>query len=295
MAKKPTKPSRSGKKSESSNQDAPDNLPPLISLESVMSSIAGGLGTRKSNPLDTAQGLMYDAWESPSKARRIDLAKKALTISRDCADAYNLLAKEEASTLADRINLYAQAVEAGERAIGRKGFREMAGHFWGYLETRPYMRARAGLALSLWEADEGEKAIEHVQDMLRLNPGDNQGMRYILLLWLIEKEGLPEAENLLVQYKGDPMAWMLYSAALIKFKKDGASKAANTALAKAIKENSHVPDYLLSRKNLPRSRPDHYGFGDDNEAILYAVDAKKGWQMSKGAVDWLAVQVKGLK
>ena len=37
---------------------------------------------------------------------------------------------------------YAKGVEAGELALGPKGFKQYAGHFWGFLETRPYMRAR---------------------------------------------------------------------------------------------------------------------------------------------------------
>ena len=295
MDKTPKKKAGGSKNKKSPSTKNFDNLPPFISLESFLGDLGADSDEGERSPLDAAQDLIYDAFETQSKARRIALAKKALTISTDCADAYNLLAEEEASSLAEKTRLYTQAVEAGERAIGRKGFREMAGHFWGFLETRPYMRARLGLALCLWEAGDGEKAIVHVQDMLRLNPGDNQGVRYILLLWLIEKERLAEAEELLARYKGDPTSWMLYSKALIKFKKDGASRAANTALAKAVKGNSHVPDYLLSRKRFPRELPGHYGFGDANEAVLYAVDAKKGWQLSTGALDWLAAQVKCLK
>jgi hypothetical protein len=30
-------------------------------------------------------------------------------------------------------------VAAGERSLGPKAFEEDAGHFWGILETRPYM------------------------------------------------------------------------------------------------------------------------------------------------------------
>lgn len=35
----------------------------------------------------------------------------------------------------------------------------MWGHFWGILETRFYMRARAGLAEALWELGERDAAI----------------------------------------------------------------------------------------------------------------------------------------
>ena len=166
MGKTPKKKSGGSKNKKSPSTKNFDNLPPIISLESLLGDLGADSDEGERSPLDAAQDLIYDAFETQSKARRIALAKKALTISTDCADAYNLLAAEEASTLAERLRLYTQAVEAGERAIGRKGFREMGGHFWGFLETRPYMRARLGLALSLWEAGEGEKAIEHVQDML---------------------------------------------------------------------------------------------------------------------------------
>jgi hypothetical protein len=48
--------------------------------------------------LKKAQDLMYQAWEESNPARRIVLAHRALEISPDCADAYVLLAEEEAGT-----------------------------------------------------------------------------------------------------------------------------------------------------------------------------------------------------
>src|SRR3546814_15155439 len=88
---------------------------------------------------------MYDAWEA-SGAERVALARAALDISPLCADAYVLLAEEEAGSQQDALALYRQGVEAGERALGDE-FEELSGHFWGFLQTRPYMRARAGLAI----------------------------------------------------------------------------------------------------------------------------------------------------
>ena len=32
-------------------------------------------------------------------------------------------------------------VETGQRTLGEQFFKENRGHFWGILETRPYMRA----------------------------------------------------------------------------------------------------------------------------------------------------------
>ena len=61
-----------------------------------------------------------------------------------------------------------------------QGFKQYAGHFWGFLETRPYMRARAGLAGTLLKLGDIDGAVGHYRDMLKLNPNDNQGIRYVL-------------------------------------------------------------------------------------------------------------------
>lgn len=129
--------------------------------------------------LGQAQDLIYQAWEIASLKRRIALARKAIAISPDCADAYVLLA--EAATTPDKtLELYRKGLQAGERALGKNAFKDEVGSFWGILETRPYMRARAGVAQSLWECGQPDEALAHWRDMLRLNPNDNQGIRYVL-------------------------------------------------------------------------------------------------------------------
>ena len=85
--------------------------------------------------IEKAQDVIYDAWERATARSRIALARKALAISPLCADAYSILA-EEARSVEEARELYARGVEAGELALGRKGFKEYAGHFWGFLETR---------------------------------------------------------------------------------------------------------------------------------------------------------------
>jgi tetratricopeptide (TPR) repeat protein len=146
--------------------------------------------------IDAAQQLMYEAFEAPSPQRQMSLSHKALEISPDSADAYVLLA-EYAERLPEALKLYEQVVAAGERALGDERFEEYEGHFWGFIETRPYMRAREGLANCLWEAGRREDAVEHCREMLRLNPNDNQGIRYRLLAMLLDLE----------QPCGSPKTW----------------------------------------------------------------------------------------
>lgn len=238
-------------------------------------------------PLEQAQDLMYEAWNATGK-RRVALARQALEISPDCADAYVLLAEETARTPEEARDLYEQGMKAGERALGAEAFTEGAGDFWGVIETRPYMRAREGLAQSLWVLGERQQAIEHYTDMLRLNPNDNQGIRYVLATCLL-KEGADEAlGKLLAQYEDDAAAVWMYTRALWKFRQEGASEEANDTLVEAFEQNPFVPLYLTTIKELPNRRPAYIGFGDENEAAVYVVENAEAWLETPGAIEWFA-------
>jgi len=102
-------------------------------------------GPAAGTPLDKAQELMYQAFGTPDPEERVKLAKQAIDLSPDCADAYVLLA-EHTKSRKEALDLFEKGVAAGERALGPKAFQEDVGHFWSLLETRPYMRAREGLA-----------------------------------------------------------------------------------------------------------------------------------------------------
>lgn len=248
----------------------------------------GGLPARKAETvLEQAQDIMYDAWEATSPQERIRLARKALQVSLDCADAYVLLAEETARTPKDAVDLYAKGVAAGERALGKKTFEEDAGYFWGLVETRPYMRARLGLAQALWAMGKRDEAIRHAWEMLRLNPGDNQGVRYVLLNWLLELGDDAQAKKLLDLYPDDAAAVWLYGRALHVFRTEGDSKRAREVREEATQENPFVPAYLLGRKKLPSSLPGLIGLGDESEAIYCAVEQMAAWRKVPGALAWL--------
>ena len=286
--KKPGKKSTSKKNPPSTSVF--DFMPAPQSIEGLFTGFGGGRKGRSA--LDEAQEIMYDAWEATSRKRAVELARKALMVSADCADAYVFLAGVTAKTPQEVIDLYRQGVEAGERALGKKAFKEDVGYFWGLLETRPYMRARAGLAQSLWEAGQREDAVDHYWDLLRLNPNDNQGLRDLLMPCLIELNRDKDAEKLYKQYENDGMAVWTYARALLDFRKHRESPTADKSLSAALEINKHVPLYLLGKKNMPRRLPDHYGMGDDNEAVLYASANRAAWRSTPGALEWLAAMVK---
>jgi tetratricopeptide (TPR) repeat protein len=240
-----------------------------------------------STPLEKAQELIYEAFETGSHRKRVQLAKKALKVSSDCADAYVLLAEETAKDPEEAKELYEKGVQAGESALGEEVFEEDAGHFWGILETRPYMRARQGLALASWELGERSEAIAHYQQMLHLNPNDNQGVRYLLANALLE-EGLDDdLGELLESYEDDAGAGWVYARALWRFRTEGDGEEARSALEEAISFNPFVAGYLLGRKGMPGALPALVGFGDESEAVVYFVEALPGWLRTPGAIEWL--------
>ena len=236
--------------------------------------------------LDMAQQLVHQAWETPSPRRRVELAQQAIAISADCADAYLLLA-EFTGNLAEARDLHQKAMLAGERALGQRAFAEDVGHFWGLLETRPYMRARAGLASCLWHLGDLRGAIEHYQAMLRLNPNDNQGLRYVLVGCLLATDQDEAAERLLAQYEDEGAAAWVYSAALLAYRKHGDTSESREKRGEALKANPFVWPFLLGRRPISKHLPDLIGYGDESEAVAYAADHKAAWKKAPGAIAWL--------
>jgi hypothetical protein len=159
--KKPKKKNPTKKKTRKvpSSPPADKAVPSLQSMEGFLEGFAG-IGRSKRSAVHEAQQVMYDAWEAPTRQRAVALARKALTISADCADAYNLL----------------------------------------------------------------------------------------------------------------------------DFRKHGDSQTASRSLKAALDENKHVPAYILVRKKIPRTLPSYYGFGDDNEAVLYAYGNMAAWKATPGSL-----------
>jgi len=283
VSKKPRR--KKTKPQSSSGKSTLVTLPDRRAMEGFMAAI-GGL--RSDDTTAKAQEVMYDAWDQTSPRARVALAHKALTISPLCADAYVLLAEEDAKSAKEALAYYRKGVEVGVAALGPKGFKEYAGHFWGFLETRPYMRARAGLAAALNALGQVDAAIGHYRDMLKLNPNDNQGIRYVLASCLMKSGDIAALKSLLKQYDGDGSAAWRYTQALIAFRENTAGdKRADELAKKAWDANRHIPAALAGTKNVTSSTNGYVTMGGEDEAAHYVGEWGFDWVTTPGAVDWL--------
>lgn len=94
-------------------------------LEEMLESAEGlqPIPAEPSTPLEKAQELIYEAFETGSHRKRVQLAKKALKVSSDCADAYVLLAEETAKDPEEAKELYEKGYKQARVRSARRSSR----------------------------------------------------------------------------------------------------------------------------------------------------------------------------
>ncbi len=201
-----------------------------------------------------------------------------------------------ATSLARRRALFTQGMTAGRREIGKQNFKQLQGEFWGWLETRPYMRARSGLAHTLMQMGEVDAAIGHFREMLRLNPNDNQGVRWTLLGCLMRQGATGPVEELLAAYEDDDSVHWVYGRVLLAFQA-GAQDSRRMAmvLKNALRVNAHVPAILAGTTPPVRSPGGYITVGGADEATCYAGECGDLLRATPGAVEWLVQVSAGLR
>jgi len=258
-------------------------MPPRFMMERSMREM---LGERRGGRKAEAQELAYQAMEAEDIEQIGRLAMQAVELDPGCVDALGLLAQFGSKSREELIENLRQAVKTGEQELGEQCFQEDRGHFWGLLETRPYMRVRALLAEVLADAGRFGEAIAEYEAMLELNPADNQGLRYHLLGCYLAADRVEQGGQLLEKHEDDPMATFAWARVLQRHLA-GDLDAAGAALAEARETNPHVEAYLVGRKRLPDRMPGYYGMGDENEAIISAKILAPAWKGARSALSWL--------
>lgn len=237
-------------------------------------------------PLEQAQDLAYDAMDAAGRLQ-LKLARRALALSEDCADAWLILG-DNASTLEETLERYTNAMDAGRRVLGEARFESPSEGFWSDVDTRPYMRAVAALAATYWDAERRAEAIERWRHLLILNPNDNQGARHVIVPALLE-EGLDEeAGHWLAVYPDDVNPMWPYARALWRFRTEGDAAGAVESLRKAMAEAPLVAEYLLQPQDTPDFDPDFLERGSKEEAAAASESLREAFTGTEGAMELLA-------
>jgi tetratricopeptide (TPR) repeat protein len=260
-------------------------------LDALLASLHGpsptdGLSDGEADARDKAQQLAFDAMEAESEAQARKLAKSALRLDPDCVDALVVMNDLDAHTTQALIAGLQQAVAAGERSLGAQFIRENTGHFWGLIETRPYMRAMEQLAGLLFAEWLHLDAIRVYERMLELNPNDNQGVRDPLLGAYLCADDLKAAAKLLKSYKEDAGANFAWGRVLERLLAGDPTGAAATLKA-ARQANHFVELYMTGKRAIPHELPEMYTLGSEEEATMCMDGVGRAWALHKEAVFWL--------
>lgn len=230
--------------------------------------------------------MMVRAMNEPDPGQAVSLARRALSLNPDLSDAWLVLADHEDNPQ-DALEIIRKAVDAAVRYMGGPGvFQEYAGHFWEFIETRPYMRAMHALAMELLEMDKNQEALQILDRMLELNPSDDMGVRYIYLVPLLKENRVEEARNFLSR-KPEKSTWWAYNRLLLHLMKSGTGKHPDYGrlLKEAADANPYVPVLLTNPELLPAELPLAYSPGDPAEAAYYVIEYIEFWENFEPVLD----------
>lgn len=228
--------------------------------------------------IDPAEDILDAAWDAPTPAKQCTLARRALDSNIHCIDAYVILALH-AKTHAETIALLRSAVLIGDK-VWREYLDDPEVIWWGHLGTRPFMRAMHNLSLELANLGEIDEAEALFKKLLRLNPEDNQGIRYLLLRLKQTQGNIDACEELLATYSEDWSIEFLAAELFIKLLKGTANKSDTEELDQ---RNSYVLNLLsksLQNNAWPKANFASVILGSQNEAKVYLTHFRKAWQNS---------------
>ena len=217
--------------------------------------------------------ILEEAYEAEDEKKAIRLAKKALEINPKNLDAETFLITFE-EDIQVRLRKYDELIVRTEKELKEEGIvdDESIGHYYGILETRPYMRLRYDKLNFLKDLGSQKQAIREGEELLKLNENDNLGVRYTLMSSYAILEDLEKCEALYQKYH-ENSAFMLLPL-LCCYLKNGKYKEARKCVKDLKKANPYLVDALLGQGEGPEDmNPEFYRPGSREEATIILRDS----------------------
>jgi tetratricopeptide (TPR) repeat protein len=159
---------------------------------------------------------------------------------------------------------------------------------WFVLENRPFLRAYHALGLEYLERGEVERALEMFENMLAMNPGDNQGVRALVIDCNLRLGRPREVLAICDQYPGDMMEQVVYGRPLALYQL-GRRAEAEQALREAIEFLPLVARELVKRRHTEPEglNPAYVTQGGADQAYFYWLDQGDNWKNTPGALQFV--------
>jgi tetratricopeptide (TPR) repeat protein len=243
-------------------------------------------GLPSGNRKRAAQALADQALHGRRKAELLDLARRALELDGECTDAQVLLAREEAASPKDLAARLKIIVDRAEAKLGAPFLHEHRAQLWDIPEARPYLKARLALAIAHEKSGRPALAIPHLEELLKIDGQDHQGVRFRLVCCLLAANDMKSLTAALKRWEGESSAFMAW-AALLERIRSKSEKGAEKALLHARRINPYFEEYLTGRRMLPKQIPARSDPGSPAEAALAIRLFGETWANDREGMYWL--------
>ncbi|MCR2821855.1 SEC-C metal-binding domain-containing protein [Lederbergia panacisoli] len=189
------------------------------------------------NKLEEAQIYAYEAYYAGFPELRENSTKLAHLLDPENADGLLLSAE-----MHDDESMYEKAVDQAKAL-----FDDSVEVAWGLVTNRPYLRALYKYGMWCFEKGEYEKAFELMNQVLILNPGDHQGVRYPATASLIALNRFEEADRLMEHYRESDNAFFSWFRWAISRKQNFFGKETEEFYQTAMMDNGYVSKYIRDK------------------------------------------------
>jgi tetratricopeptide (TPR) repeat protein len=227
-----------------------------------------GLPFQVSNELTRQEALLdraYDAMDQGDFEKARQSFRAAIELNPADPEPHNYLGLSyvEEGEYAQGELEYSAARLLAAQALG-ESFQGSA--WWVDPRTRPYLKATLGLAVARLYQEKFEQAEKHLLEVLKLNPTDNLGCRYLLGEMRLRRGDTRGATEAFEQAEIGPGS--LYSAALALL--DGGDRpGAVLMMRKAFFSNIFIPPLLIGARVRMRFKGDLYNRANEIDAQAY--------------------------
>jgi tetratricopeptide (TPR) repeat protein len=164
---------------------------------------------------------------------------------------------------------------------------------WGFHENRSFLRCLHGLGYAYRNTGKVILANHIFVEILKLNPGDNQGARALAVNTYLALDEPYKALEICEKYPDDCLVDILYGRVLAYYCIENMDRAGES-LSQAIDMRPKVVRAIIA-KTMRKPKNISYGYitaGGDDEAYAYRTENRNLWKRTKGAIEWLETRLK---
>jgi tetratricopeptide (TPR) repeat protein len=156
---------------------------------------------------------------------------------------------------------------------------------WGVIRNRPFLRLYHGYGVSLMRTGNTEEALEVFENLLSLNPHDNQGARALVVECSFEMKRPEAVLALCDRFAHDALEQLVYGRPLALFQLDRKTEAARAfrrakkfypLIARELTQDTHVRPEGWQEERIT--------LGGADQAYAYWKEFGKFWRKTPGAL-----------